>query len=285
MYRSFLSFVAAAVLLFAEGAAAHDVWLDVAPYEAGSRIVQVGQRADVRLLVGHGVQDPETVARNERLIVEFVARSPDGEDVPVPGLHGMDPAGVFRADRAGLWSVRYIGRAVEHRLEAEAFESYLMEEGLDQILEARRQSGDSSTPGRELFSRSLEALVPVDGGSSASWRWSAVPSQDQPSLDLPVRFRLRSLEDRVEVQLLAGGEPVADALVDLRRDGLPAGTRRTGDDGRFSLSRRDLKPGIWVVTAVVMTPIDDPRADWRTIFAALTFPWPGADGRGGRSSR
>ena len=281
MNRSLWCLLTAALLLAGE-AAAHDVWLFAESHDRpGSGSVRVEERVDVRLLVGHGDADPEPVARNDRLIADFSARGPasglagvavEGGAEPVPGLHGTDPAGVFRPDRPGLWSVTYVGKPVEHRLDASDFESYLAEEGLDWVLEQRHAAGRSSEPGRELFSRSLQALVSVGGG--AGLEGVGIAYEDPlGEWSLPVRFRLvtdEQDEQVVELQLLSGGQEVPGALVDLRRDGRLVTSLRTDHSGRLRLRP---EAGRWVVTAVVMEASDDPRADWRTIFAALTFTW------------
>ena len=258
-------------------AAAHDVWLKSTSHGQADPVVVAGERADVRLLAAH-FGDPEPVARNDRLVGEFIAHGPGGAQ-PVPGVHGMDPAGIFRPDRPGLWSLIYVGLPQKHRLDAASFESYLGEEGLDWVSARRRDAGRSGDPGRELFSRSLEELVPVCVGapaesepvpaSASGLRSESAP--DSTEAALPVRFRLEHDDHAVGLRLVAEGEPVAGALVDLRRDGRLVTSVRTDRDGRLRLRPED---GTWVATAVIMSATDDPRADWRTYFAALTFPWP-----------
>lgn len=264
-----LGLFAAAFLLVGE-AAAHDVWLEATSHERGDRTIFAGERVDVRLLVGHGSDDAEPVARNDGLILEFAARNPSGIEQSVPGLHGMDPAGIFRPDRPGLWSLAYVGRPREHRLDAAFFEDYLLEEGLDWVSNRRRGEGQSSAPGRELYSRVLQNLVPVCGTSALA----KVPVRHGVAVDekkLPVRFLLTHDDRFARLRLVADGEGVAGALVDLRRDGRYVASVRTDDDGRLRLRP---EAGSWVATAVVMEAMNHPRADWRTYFTALTFFWP-----------
>lgn len=268
--RGLLGLVAAALLLVGD-AAAHDVWLQAGSHARPGESIVANERADVRLLVGHGEQDAEPVARNDRLILGFTAHGPGGVQLPVPGLHGRDPAGIFRPDRPGLWSLTYVGHPRENRLDAAAFEAFLAEEGLDWVSELRRASGQSGRAGRELYSRSLEELVPVCGAATASSTPLPRLGDVAQSSALPVRFVLNRDGRNVRVRLVADGEPVAGTLVDLRRDGRLVASLRTDGDGSLRLRP---EAGSWVVTAVTMEKADDPRADWRTYFAALTFPWP-----------
>lgn len=285
-----ISAAACLLLCAGQGAVAHDVWLHWQPARVDrspTTSVAAGERVDVRLLVGHGEGEPEPVARNEHLLDRFVAIAPDGRRMPLAGLHGVDPAGVFRPDVPGPWSVIYVGKPVANHLPADAFEAYLEEEGLDRILAARREQGAGAAgrPGRELFSRSLQAVLWVSGpdgvgtvGGDMGGDSRVAPAMGAMTLvgdeaaDLPVRFTLRRGRGGVaRLTLLADGRPVPEALVDLRLGGRLVTSLRTDSEGSL---RARLEAGDWVATAVVLRATDDPRADWRSIFAALSFAWP-----------
>ena len=266
--------------LAAPAAVAHDMW--VVPPGVGPSGVRpagvpltVGELAEIRLRVGHGGHS-EPVTRDPRRLVRLVAVGPGGE-LPVPGLDGADPAGLFRPPAAGTWVVAYESTAAYSELPAARFERYLSEEGLENVTAKRRQRGQSAEPGRELYSRSLKSLFYVGGASPAA---AAAPAAGDRPVGLPLELVLLSDPARLaaepaELRLLLHGEALGGALVDVRRlDQGSANPRRTDSDGRV---RFELGPGAWLVGTVHMEEAAaSAGADWRTLFATLTFVVPEA---------
>ncbi|MCG8460310.1 MAG: DUF4198 domain-containing protein [Holophagales bacterium] len=259
-------------------AAAHDVWLGV-PERAST-----GGAWPVRLFQGHA-GEVEPVGRNPRRLARLEAFSERGEPAAIPGLDGRDPAGIFRPTGPGAWIVVYEGLPARHRLGPLAFERHLEHEGLEWVIEARRQLGRSGSPGLELYSRHLKALLPVD---------SAGPPRDRTlGLDAELVLEGISSSGGLVLAVLLHGEPVAGALVDLLpaepdaavADGDTPRTR-TGADGRARFPRPLLPDtGQLVATTVV---VEEGVAEeiaiatsagsgaqpfrWRSYFLALTFP-------------
>jgi len=257
------------VFAIVPSAAAHDLWI-VPP--------AAGELAEVRLRLGHA-GDPETVRRDGRRLVRFAAVAPTGEEHAVPGLDGADPAGFFRPDREGLWTIVYESREAFSELPADRFRAYLEEEGLDAVLDLRRRRGEDGEPGRELYSRSLKSLVRV-GPEATADRAVGLP------LELVIETAPRLWAGgRLRLRLLLRGEPLPGALVDVRSldDGATVASPRTDGDGRLEL---ELGPGTWMAAVVHMQAEEtSPRADWRSLFATLTWaiPHPPAAGRGPRA--
>ncbi len=242
----------------ASSAAAHDMWI-VPPADAAA-----GEVVEIHLHVGHAGH-AEPVRRDGRRLVRFAALGPAGEELGVPGLDGADPAGVFRPPAPGLWTVVYESGDAFSELPADRFRGYLEEEGLDAVLDSLRRSGRDADPGRELYSRSLKTLVPVGED----------PAADR-AVGLPLELVIETAPERwssgvLRMQLLLRGEPLAGALVDVHRlDGKEATVaRRTGKDGRVDF---ELGPGSWIASVVHMeAETESSRADWRSVFATLTW--------------
>jgi uncharacterized GH25 family protein len=252
--------VAAAWLALAAAAlSAHDFWLEPSTFTpAPDQIVAV------RLLVGQKFRG-EPIPRSAALIERFVAVGPSGETA-VPGREGGDPAGLVRAAAPGLTIVGYASRNSSVSLEAEKFEKYLVEEGLERVSAARRSRGETGKPARENFARCAKALLAVGGGDGA---------------DRALGFRLELIAekspyaspppDALPVRLLFEGKPLAGALVTAFPYDAPEAARsaRTDASGRATVdvSRR----GQWLIKAVHMIPSATPDADWQSLWASLTF--------------
>ena len=256
-----------AALTLAAPAFAHDFWIEPSTFRPA-----VGSTLGVRLVVGQGFRG-DALPRNPAMIARFVLVTDAGE-TPVGGRAADEPAGAVRIEQPGLGLIGYRSLESTVSLEAAKFEAYLKEEGLESVIAARAKSGDSQKPSRELFSRSAKSLIEAGGeGSGGFDRVLGLTLEIVPEKN-PYAMKAG---DTLPVRLLYEGKPLAGALVvALAYDDPEAKiAQRTGPDGRAAL--RLPKEGAWLVKAVHMVPVSgNPNADWRSIWASLTFALPGA---------
>lgn len=260
-----MRFVFTSTLLFAIALVplcAHDMWIEPATFSP-----EAGQIVAVKLRVGQDLLgDP--LPRNTGLINQFVVEDGTGRK-PVVGREGADPAGFVRVANAGLLVIGYRSNASSTELEAEKFNSYLKEEGLDAVLAARNNRKESGAKARELFSRCAKSLV-LSGPSNAS--------QTDRLLGFPLEllaeknpYAVRAGED-LPIRLTYESKPLAGALVVAMNRMNPSEkvTARTDKDGRVRLR---LHPGgMWLIKAVHMIPAPaGSNADWASFWASLTF--------------
>ena len=248
---------------------AHDFWIEPSTFaprtdEAVRLYLRVGER-----FVG------EPMPRNGAAIERFVAVGPSGEK-PVFGRDGLDPAGLLRLDAPGWWQIGYRSKPAPVMLPADKFEQYLREEGLEYIIEARAARGQSQTPGRERFSRSVKSLLRAGTDATAGGFDRA--------LGLTLEFVLdadpaSAPGGTVPMRLLLEGTPLAQSLVVAYRKastasgpGIEKMRARTDAQGRIAVP---IEPGQWLVKAVYMKGADATSgADWESVWAALTFEVP-----------
>jgi uncharacterized GH25 family protein len=287
--------VAALLLAVGAGLSAHDFWLEPSTFEP-----KADEAIRIHLRLGQRFAG-ESLARNGAQIEKFVVVGPSGEK-PVFGRDGMDPAGLLRLESPGLWFVGYRSKPSAVELAADKFEQYLVEEGLERIIQDRAARKESARPGREQFSRSVKSLL-RSGATQGAQGFDR-------TLGLTLEFVLeadpaRARAGRVPVRLLHDGRPLAGALVVAYRKepgafatapaGLaprplnptgppvPSSTEmlrvRTDKDGRVVLP---VTPGVWLLKAVHMErAAAESGADWSSVWTALTFQVPGvsADAR------
>jgi uncharacterized GH25 family protein len=257
-------------LLLAGPVSAHDFWIEPSTYTPAAN-----QVVSVRLLVGQKFRG-EPIPRTAALFEKFALVTPQG-DSAIPGREGGDPAGLVRVGSPGLATLVYRSRNSAVSLDAEKFEKYLVDEGLDTVAAARRKRGETDKPVRELFARCAKSLLSVGDGAQGADRplgltlelvaekspyavWQASPAAAPAALPL---------------RLLYEGRPLAGALVVAFPYDAPdaAQSVRTDAGGRaaIDISRR----GRWLVKAVHMIPSASLEADWQSLWASLTFGAPG----------
>lgn len=251
----FLTLLLALVLSLslAPPVAAHDVWIELPA-------VPTGAAQPVELRVG---DDPpgESLARNPRRVLRFEAVTAD-RVLPVPGRPGGRPAGQLPAGLKPSDAVLYVGTPAYSELAAEPFEAYLREEGLEPVIRARAEAGESGAPGRESYSRSLKALRTgsADFGQVYGLPLELVPLNNPFTGGEPLRLRA-----------LWQGEPLAGLLLEARRrDGAgPVQPQRTDAQGHATFA---LEPGAWMVAGVHMQrAAQGIRGDWHSVWTTLSF--------------
>ena len=256
---------AVGLFLLAAPLLAHDFWIEPTRFQP-----KAGENVGFALRVGERLLgDP--VAREPQAIEKFVAVSREGE-TSVQGVLGRDPAGVARISSPGWVVVGYRSKPKSIELAADKFESYLKEEGLEKVVEARAARGDSRKAGREIYSRCAKALVDVDGAGAGGY-------------DRALAFRLELVPEKspkevgggrsMPVRLLFEGKPLAGALVVAmnREDPAKPLSGRSDASGRVSLPLAN--GGMWLVKAVHMVPAPAASgADWESLWASLTFEVP-----------
>jgi hypothetical protein len=183
------------------------------------------------------------------------------------GMEGHDPAGFIRPSGTGTYVIGYRSEPSRIELEADRFESYLREEGLETVIQKRASRGESRAPGREVYSRCAKAILevgegPFEGaGRALGFPLEIVPEADSIGSTRPVSFRI-----------LDRGTPLPGALVVaiLRGDEGSPLSARSDHEGlvSFDLTRA----GIWLIKTVRMVEAKpDDGADWESLWASLTL--------------
>jgi uncharacterized GH25 family protein len=264
--RSRAVLLAAALAGAASAARAHDFWIEPSRFHPDP-----GSTVAVGLRVGQDFRG-EPVPRNPALIRRFALVSQGGE-APIDGLPGSDPAGEIAAMPAGLSWIVYRSGASPVTLEAEKFEKYLAEEGLEAVSQARRARSEQDKPGREIFSRSVKAMI-----------LSGDPKSGSKGFDRPLGLTLelvlrkdpsRAVPGDLPLRLLSEGKPLGGALVVAMNQAAPDRKEKGRTDARGDVTLRFPQKGVWLVKAVHMTPAPPGQgADWESVWTSLTFEVP-----------
>lgn len=259
--QSIRAALAACALSYGSALWAHDFWIEPSTFRPAK-----DNEVSLRLYVGQEFRGEPLIYLPE-LVARYVAVDGNGER-PVTAIPGDDPAGVIRARAPGLLAVGYRSAVFTTRFErADEFERYLQQEGLAHIAARGKRP-----PVTERYSRAAKTLLSV--------------GQAAPEVaDRRLGFTLELVAERSPYHLPAGAElpvrlyyeqrPLADALVIASNKTKPTEKIRvrTDRDGRARL--RLPIAGVWLLTAVHMTPAPaQTKADWESVWASLTFELP-----------
>ena len=165
-------------------------------------------------------------------------------------------------------------------LEAEKFNAYLREEGLEEIIAQREAAGKSNTAGRESYRRHVKALIVAGGKADATFSQRT----GQRLEIVPLRNPFSSgTNANLPLVVLFEGKPLANALVKAwlkQEQQLLLIKARSDDKGEVKL--RLPYAGRWMVSVVHMlatnantdTDRADKAADWESLWGNLTFELP-----------
>ena len=258
-------------LLLAAPAAAHDFWIEPDAFRAES-----GMPVALRFLVG----EPGAVehwSTEWRKIVSLQDFGPDGvtdlaasirpANPPETPLEAVD-ATVSLAG-AGTHVLAFVSNHAVSDLPAAEFEDYARHEGLAHLIGLRAAAGKSAANGRELYSRRAKALIQIGPRATDSvsrpigQTLEIVPLTNPALLASGTPLRLRVLFHGAP---LAGASVVLEALGPEAKHGEPQIT-----DAKGEVSFTADRTGSWKAATIWSYPIEDPRADYETIFSTLTF--------------
>lgn len=255
-------------ICLAAPALGHDFWIEPSTFSP-----KAGSVVNLSLRVGENFQG-EKITRTPSRIVRFADWVGDSV-TDVPGQDGLDPAGFLRVSQPGSHIVGYRSNHARVELEADKFEKYLKSEGLERIIELRKQRGESSKSAREVYSRAAKCLIRADATGDAGWERAVgftleILPEKSPAMLAP--------GDVLPVRIIFNGKPLEGVLISAFEKSEPAATRvdlRSDAEGRvrLPLSRR----GVWLVKSTHMIAAGkELDADWESFWASLTFEIPAA---------
>ena len=242
-------------------AGAHDFWL-----QPSSLAPEPGSTVAVGLRVGQNFEgDP--VPRNDAKVRRFVLLDARGETA-LAGEAGSEPAGSAPVGAAGIAVAGYMSVPTPIVLDAEKFEVYLKEEGLEHVVATRRDTGLTKEPGKEIYSRCAKAILRV-GGKGGRGAERALGCGFEL---IPETLPSSAQGGTAVFKALSRGKPAQGIKVVALLQGSAANPAeaRTGSDGRVKL--RLTGPGVWLVKAVEMNPAPvTSGADWESIWASVVL--------------
>lgn len=260
--------LSAALLVLASLAWAHDLFLKLDSY-----FLEPGSRVRIPVLNGTFAKSEAFVAPDRLADISVV--SPAGRahlEAARVWSRGPDSTSLLSLDlgAAGTYLTGVSVKPRELDLKADAFNAYLEEDGITDVLEARRQNNELGKPARERYSKHVKALFQV--GDARTETFGAVlgyPAEivplENPYAGDPVKT--------LRVRCLVNGRPVANQTVlwggDRGGQLLTQRSTRTDRDGVATVTLD--APARWYIKFVHMVRATEQGLDYESTWATLTF--------------
>jgi hypothetical protein len=261
-------FVLAAALLMISATLllAHDLFLKLDSYF-------VPPNTAVRVAVLNGTfSTSEGAVTADRLLDLSVVGPTQRRAIP---RASWKPAGdtTWLSVQTGAPGTYVIGASLSPRqiaLSGEDFNSYLKEDGIPDVLDARTRNGELGRAVRERYQKHVKAMLQVGDLRSNAFEFVLGYPAEIVSVTNPYFL---TVGDTLAVRCLVDGKPVAQQLVIAggARDttAIPEIRARTQEDGvaRFVIR----SPGKWYVKFIHMVPVSGDSVNYDSKWATLTF--------------
>jgi len=248
-------------------ATAHDMFLKPTRYFAPEN-----SEVRFRLLNGTFVKSENSIARNRladasvqapgrRIRLDTTEWSATG-DTSTFHIHTRGP---------GTYVVGVSTRPSVIALSGDDFNLYLKEDGIPDVLEARRQAGELEKPAKERYHKHVKSLVQVgndrsdDYATAMGYPAELIPMENPYSMSSAASLRVRTLVDGKPAgnqYVIYGGLTPSDAQI------APKSVRSNAEGvATIALS----SPGTWYVKFINMARVQGDTVDYESKWATLTF--------------
>lgn len=262
--------VVAVTLLLASAtfAAAHDMFLKPTRFFAPENA-----EVRVRLLNGTFSKSENSIARNR--LADASVLTPRGRiklDTAEWGVKGDTSTFHIHTRAAGTYVIGVSTKPNRIDLSADDFNLYLQDDGIPDVLEARKKAGELNKPAKERYHKHVKALVQV--GSARSDLYATpmgYPAEIMPMVN-PYTLQKGAT---LRVKTLVDGKPAANQYV------LYGGELASGAGGIEQKSTRSdaqgvaniplTTAGVWYIKFINMTKVAKDSVDYESKWATLTF--------------
>jgi uncharacterized GH25 family protein len=164
-------------------------------------------------------------------------------------------------------------------LEAEKFNAYLLEEGLQTVLDYRNQHNEKDSVGREFYQRSVKTIMQVGALKTEVYKKQTTLPVDIIPLSHP--YKLNN-GDTLKVKLLFKGEPLVNAKVRSWHK-LMGKVKDTSyiSNAKGEISFPVKTTGEWMLSCVTMIRVTDDTdpnpvaASWQSYWGSVTWGYTG----------
>lgn len=266
---------AALVLLFiaVASAQAHDMFLKL-----DSFFLAPHAEATVALINGTFEGSENTITRDRMLDVSVVG--PVGRSNPEDSAwtdRELTSYLSFDTGGPGTYAIGVSTAPNMIELTADEFNDYLEHDGVLDVLDDRKASGDIDKPAAERYAKHVKALVQV--GEQRSDGFATVLGYPAEIVPLQNPYEL-GVGDELQMRILVHGKPVAGQLVYASYEGFQASDDHghvhreavhTESDAEGLVSVRLSHPGRWYVRYIHMVEVDEAGVDYESTWGTLTF--------------
>jgi uncharacterized GH25 family protein len=257
------------ILLLVLPALAHEFWLEPQQY-----IFSRTDEINIRFKVGEAFTGNNWKGNNEKVseLKLYYADIVDNLSEAMSEEEGDSLQ--FSIHEEGTAMVTFNNTNSFIELDADEFNNYLLEDGLQSAIDYRKQHNETDSIGREFYQRSVKTIVQVGALKTDVYKKQTALPVDIIPLYHP--YKLNN-GDTLKAKVLFRGEALANTKIRSWHKLLGKVTDTsfmTNAKGEISFPVKTT--GEWMLSCVVMIRlVNDPKAQWQSYWGSLTWGYTG----------
>lgn len=269
-YMNYKSIFISFIFLTSLPLLAHEFWLEPQQY-----IFSRGDEINIRLKVGEGFKGENWNGNSDKINFLHLFYS-DVIDSSLNKHISEEKGDSLQLSMFEEGTVMLVFNNINSfiELEPKKFEDYLIEDGLTNALDYRRQNNETDSTGREYYQRSVKTIVQVGAVKTDSYKKQTalpldiIPQSHPYAVKGKQQMSIRILFNKVPLinQKIRVWHKMPDAVTD--------SAYTSNDNGEISFT---IEPkGEWMVSCVNMIRLsDDPKAQWQSYWGSCTWGYTG----------
>jgi uncharacterized GH25 family protein len=241
---------------------AHEFWLEPQKF-----LLAIGEKINFRVFVGENFTGEE-VDFTKFKIEKFTQYSSKGQENTKGELTEQNLNDFLKFDTEGNHLVAFNNSNKHIELEADKFNEYLKDDGLDNVAAYRKKHRQQNKRGTEQYQRCVKTLLQVGNIHDETYRINTgmrleiIPEQNPYASDKSLTFKV-----------LFDNKPLKNALVVVWQKGIEQPNKRNfRSDANGNVTFSFEPKGVWMVSSVNMVQHIKPiEADWQSYWGSYTF--------------
>jgi hypothetical protein len=241
-------------------------------FEADSYFVKADQSTALRLFAGEALKKERELPFQASKTRSFEMYSPSGPfDMRTMAEEGHLPIVSFSANTPGTFSLLMETEWTYTKVPAAAFEAYLRERGMEDVIAERTRLKESGSEARVRSSGFIKSLIQVGDNLTGNAKFRVGRKLEIVPLENPFS---RAVGKQASFQIWFDGRPLsAHPVFADNRDENGFATKNLTTDKEGVVNVRLDRKGVWLVRLVYMQRCERfcGGADWESFWAAFSF--------------
>jgi uncharacterized GH25 family protein len=243
----------------------HEFWLQPDKF-----IYNYADIVNVKFLVGENFDGSNWSGNNEKIQSLYFYYG-GVKDNLADGL--TDEKGdslMFRLCHEGTAMITFNSTNSYITLDAQKFNEYLAEDGLDSAAAYRLQNNETDSMGREYYQRSVKTIIQAGGKKDDTYKQETDLPVDIIPLQNPYALKIG---DSLAVKILFKKIPLTNYKVRLwYRNKGELSTQTLITDNKGEIKFAVITAGHWMISTVTMESLEnDDKADWQSYWGSCTW--------------
>jgi len=243
----------------------HEFWLQPDKY-----IYTRGEEINIHFLVGENFEGDNWTGDSSRINSINFYYGGVKDEIPANQFIEKGDSLQLRQYDEGTSMLTYNSKNSYITLDSSEFNSYLLEDGLNDAIEYRKQHNETDSTGREYYQRSVKAIIQVGAVKDETYKQATALPLDIIPLSHPYKLTNGAI---LSVKILFKNEPLQNAAVKIwNRHNNVTWKKDLRTDANGLVSFPVNTKGKWMISTVKMIRVyGDPEAQWQSFWGSCTW--------------